>query len=487
MLGRREVPLLPGGHTEQEGGLRLTCAQRRSSQRLPAAPGRRAGLGGAPRNLGQGCARGRGAPRSFRRERGAQNPRARGLHAPRSGTRELPGRRRCTRVSLVHRFSEIEERGTGGTFLGTGTWGRGHCFAVCALSPARVGRWRAKRGLIGGASGGEASGDGISGVGVGGAVGQPVPAAHVPSSSSAPLGSAQFAYGALWSRRVIGQLSFRSGVPRKEGAVGFEPHRTIEWGFFPPGLLQKPQQTPPPEMSCTHGHACVRWHFLSSGYRQKGGDGASARKLSGVPWLQAQPHPPAGSSGARGGFAAASARRRAHACSPELRPAGAVRICRRCPHLDWPRPDPGTPRPLALPAPARCPGPAQGRAPRGCPTHRLRAAGLPSGPRGLRAAARRLAPSHRSGTRPPRPLGNSLQGDRAPPPAPTPGTEPTCAGVCGVPVPPAHAPPRPAPGFVREGRSRPGGAGAGEEGAFRGAPDPAAEAEAAGRARVVLL
>ncbi|CAN0569442.1 unnamed protein product [Rangifer tarandus platyrhynchus] len=230
-----------------------------------------------------------------------------------------------------------------------------------------------------------------------------------------------------------------------------------------------------------------RWHFLSSGYRQKGGDGASARKLSGVPWLQAQPHPPAGSSGARGGFAAASARRRAHACSPELRPAGAVRICRRCPHLDWPRPDPGTPRPLALPAPARCPGPAQGRAPRGCPTHRLRAAGLPSGPRGLRAAARRLAPSHRSGTRPPRPLGNSLQGDRAPPPAPTPGTEPTCAGVCGVPVPPAHAPPRPAPGFVREGRSRPGGAGAGEEGAFRGAPDPAAEAEAAGRARVVLL
>ncbi|CAI9179469.1 unnamed protein product [Rangifer tarandus platyrhynchus] len=370
MLGRREVPLLPGGHTEQEGGLRLTCAQRRSSQRLPAAPGRRAGLGGAPRNLGQGCARGRGAPRSFRRERGAQNPRARGLHAPRSGTQELPGRRRCT---------------------------------------------------------------------------------------------------------------------RKEGAVGFEPHRTIEWGFFPPGLLQKPQQTPPPEMSCTHGHACVRWHFLSSGYRQKGGDGASARKLSGVPWLQAQPHPPAGSSGARGGFAAASARRRAHACSPELRPAGAVRICRRCPHLDWPRPDPGTPRPLALPAPARCPGPAQGRAPRGCPTHRLRAAGLPSGPRGLRAAARRLAPSHRSGTRPPRPLGNSLQGDRAPPPAPTPGTEPTCAGVCGVPVPPAHAPPRPAPGFVREGRSRPGGAGAGEEGAFRGAPDPAAEAEAAGRARVVLL
>lgn len=158
----------------------------------------------------------------------------------------------------MHRFSEIEERGTGGTFLGTGTWGRGHCFAVCALSPARVGRWRAKRGLIGGASGGEASGDGISGVGVGGAVGQPVPAAHVPSSSSAPLGSAQFAYGALWSRRVIGQLSFRSGVPRKEGAVGFEPHRTIEWGFFPPGLLQKPQQTPPPEMSCTHGHACVR-------------------------------------------------------------------------------------------------------------------------------------------------------------------------------------------------------------------------------------
>lgn len=98
----------------------------------------------------------------------------------------------------MHRFSEIEERGTGGTFLGTWTWGRGHCFAVCALSPARVGRWRAKRGLIGGASGGEASGDGISGVGVGGAVGQPVPAVHVPSSSSAPLGSAQSAYGALW-------------------------------------------------------------------------------------------------------------------------------------------------------------------------------------------------------------------------------------------------------------------------------------------------
>ena len=44
----------------------------------------------------------------------------------------------------------------------------------------------------------------------------------------------------------------------RSGAVGLKPHRTIEWGFSPPGLLQKPQQTPPPEMSCTHGHACVR-------------------------------------------------------------------------------------------------------------------------------------------------------------------------------------------------------------------------------------
>lgn len=92
----------------------------------------------------------------------------------------------------------------------------------------------------------------------GGHRGQPVPAAHVPGSKAAPLGSAQFAYGAVWSRRMIGQLSFRSGVPRKEGAVGLEPHRTIKWGFFSPGLLQKPRQTPPPEMPCTHGHACVR-------------------------------------------------------------------------------------------------------------------------------------------------------------------------------------------------------------------------------------
>ena len=142
--------------------------------------------------------------------------------------------------------------------MGTGTCGRGHCFAVCALSPAPVERWRARRGLIGGASGGEASGDGISGVGVGDAVGQPVPAAQVPGSSAAPLGSAQFAYGEVWSRWMIGQLSFRSGVRRKEGAVGLEPHWTIKWGFFPPGLLQKPRQTPPPEMSCKHGHACVR-------------------------------------------------------------------------------------------------------------------------------------------------------------------------------------------------------------------------------------
>ena len=56
--------------------------------------------------------------------------------------------------------------------MGTGMWGRGHCFAICALSPARVGRWIARRGLMR-ASGGEASGDGISGAGVGDTVGSP--------------------------------------------------------------------------------------------------------------------------------------------------------------------------------------------------------------------------------------------------------------------------------------------------------------------------
>lgn len=123
-----------------------------------------------------------------------------------------------------------------------------------------------------------------------------------------------------------------------------------------------------------------------------------------------------------------------------------MRIWRQCPRgvWPWPRPGPGDAPPLTGAPPRAAPL-------RRCPTRRLRAAGLPSGPRGLRAAARRLAPSRRSGTSLPRPLGNYLQGDRAPPPAPTPGTEPTCALACGVPVPPRRTP-LPAPGFVLLGR-----------------------------------
>lgn len=114
-----------------------------------------------------------------------------------------------------------------------------------------------------------------------------------------------------------------------------------------------------------------------------------------------------------------------------------MRIWRQCPRgvWPWPRPGPGDAPPLTGAPPRAAPL-------RRCPTRRLRAAGLPTGPHGLRAAARRLAPSSRSGTSLPRPLGNYLQGDRAPPPAPTPGTEPTCALACGVPVPPAARPSR---------------------------------------------
>ena len=165
-----------------------------------------------------------------------------------------------------------------------------------------------------------------------------------------------------------------------------------------------------------------------------------------------------------------------------------------------PAPPLAPPQPRGRPAPWPCPRRPVVRAPprtaplSGCPAHPLRAAGLPSGPRGLRAAAQRLAPSRRSGTRPPRPLGNRLQGDRAPPPAPTPGTEPTCAGVCGVPVHPPHrarpAPPRPAQrrALSAWGDPGPGGAwGLGEEARSRGGPDPVGEAEAAGRSRDVIL
>lgn len=106
-----------------------------------------------------------------------------------------------------------------------------------------------------------------------------------------------------------------------------------------------------------------------------------------------------------------------------------------------PRPRPPTARPRPGPRPS-ADAPLAGSAPRACP----------SGPRGLRAAAWSLVPYRRSGTRLPRPLGNRLQGDRAPPPAPTPVWSPPVRASAGSQCPLPHVLPRPGPGFVRLGR-----------------------------------
>lgn len=209
-----------------------------------------------------------------------------------------------------------------------------------------------------------------------------------------------------------------------------------------------------------------------------------------------------------------------------LRGGGAGSRCTRYPPgrssggsgEDLPRRPLRSPRPLALRRSAwlglpefadgargaAAPGPAPGRRPAPGPAHAGPLSGPRPGPRPSAAAplarsAPRACPqapagsapppggSSSSGTRPPRPLGNRLPGARAPPPAPTPGTEPTCAGVCGVPVPPCTPSPAQRRALSAWGDRGPGAWGLGEARASRGGPDPAGEAEAGGRARVVIL
>lgn len=124
---------------------------------------------------------------------------------------------------------------------------------------------------------------------------------------------------------------------------------------------------------------------------------ASGRRSSGVSRLPApgsrrKPKQPAQDSGDRGGFVAASSKRGSDACSPELRLAGAVRICLQCPHGGGPRPRPGDAPP---PGPARAgplsgprPGPRPsadapltGSAPRACPQAPAGPAPQPGGSR----------------------------------------------------------------------------------------------------------
>lgn len=130
------------------------------------------------------------------------------------------------------------------------------------------------------------------------------------------------------------------------------------------------------------------------------------------------------------------------------------------PALAPPRPRPSLapprPRPPVVPAPPRA-------APlRRCPARRLRAAALPSGPRGLRAAARgSVSPAARGPAR--RVPWATVSRETGPRPRHRhPVTVPTCARARGVSVPPPHAPPRPAPGFVRAGMAGSRGVGAGE-------------------------